>query len=233
MYLVIIFIILYIYNFNKKKKIYLTMTTLPNRIVSSHFKNVINSLLIQSKYYDKIILNIPYKYKRTNEKYIIPKWIKNNKKIKIIRCEDNGPATKILGLINNVEENSILIIVDDDIIYDKNIVKNLIKNYNGNNIVTHELINRKYFKEPMGFASYLVPYKFIKNINNIKIPKDCFYIDDTFFGWYYSTLNINITKINTTYWDRKKTDKHPKWFELNKDTNRDTITTKCISKLIL
>ena len=45
--------------------------------------------------------------------------------------------------------------------------------------------------------------------------------------------DIESIKNKETYSENYFKEKHPKWFELNKDTNRDTITTKCISKLIL
>ena len=84
--------------FSNENHLVVTMTTLPERIISNHFKKVINSLLNQSLKPKYIILNIPYLYK--NKKYIIPNWITKNRNIKINRCEDKGPATKFLGSLN-------------------------------------------------------------------------------------------------------------------------------------
>ena len=84
----------------------------------------IDSLLKQTKKPDKIFINIPYAYKRFSEKIEneqLPKF--NNKTIEITRCEDCGPGTKLLGSLNKLEKDSLLILVDDDNIYEDYMVE--------------------------------------------------------------------------------------------------------------
>ncbi len=96
--------------------IYISLSTIPSRI-KNLYKSV-NSLLSQSQKPDKIFINIPMKYKRFAEKISdeqIPKF--NNDVVEIIRCEDYGPGTKLLGSLNKFEKNSLVILADDDNVY--------------------------------------------------------------------------------------------------------------------
>ena len=108
----------------ENNKIAVCLTTIPSRI-----KNIIptiNSILLQTMKPEKICLFIPYKSKREGCKYKIPKIIKNNKLITIIRCEDYGPITKILPAIKQKDLVGYkLVVMDDDTFYHKNTIKTL------------------------------------------------------------------------------------------------------------
>ena len=83
--------------------IYVSLSTIPGRL--KNLNKTIESLLKQTRKPDKIFINIPYKYKRFNETIEdnqIPKF--DNSIIKITRCEDCGPGTKILGSLNEFEK---------------------------------------------------------------------------------------------------------------------------------
>jgi hypothetical protein len=75
--------------------IYVTLTTIPPRLKNIHI--TINSILSQTIIPDLIILNIPSNYNNFSNNYDIPSGL-NNDKILINRCNDFGPATKLLGL---------------------------------------------------------------------------------------------------------------------------------------
>ena len=47
---------------------YVSMTTLPERLVSDYFKEVVESIL--DKNIEYLIINVPYVCERSNEKYI-------------------------------------------------------------------------------------------------------------------------------------------------------------------
>ena len=97
--------------------IYISITTIPSRI--KNLNKSIESLLKQSKKPDKIFINIPFKYRRFKEiieEDKIPKF--TDKKIEITRCDDFGPGTKLLGSLKKIEKNSLLILADDDNIYE-------------------------------------------------------------------------------------------------------------------
>lgn len=113
-----------------KNKIVVGITTTPIRI--KYIIPTLKSLLTQSKKPDKIILSLTYEIARTGEKiekipYELLKYIKN-KPVEIIIVPDYGPATKFVGLLLTVKNpKTYLIWVDDDIIYNKNAIKILVK----------------------------------------------------------------------------------------------------------
>jgi len=112
---------------SRKSKVIVSLTTIPRRI--ANIELTIRSLLNQSVKPDKIILNIPYTYHRfPNEEIIIPESLLQL--VTINRCDnDYGPATKLLGLVNvsEIKDNDIVIVCDDDRIYDIDFVSELIK----------------------------------------------------------------------------------------------------------
>ena len=239
--ILIVLIIFYIFNnfiiinenFNNQNKIVVTLTTLPERIISNHFRKVINSLLNQKYKPEYILLNIPYMYK--NKKYIIPIWIKQNKNIRINRCKDYGPATKFLGLLNIVPKNYLLFICDDDIVYSNNILGNMRKmfiSYNNNYIVLANKVARKYsLNEPLGFSGIMCKKFLIDKISKFQRPKSCFYIDDTFLAWTFNKLGVNVVKTYLKFDISEMTKDHPEWYELCKDTDRKNDTYKCVHEL--
>ena len=102
--------------------IYVSISTIPQRI--KNLNETIKSLLNQTKKPDKIFINIPFKYQRFTEIIKddqIPKFDSNL--IEITRCEDCGPATKLLGSLNKLEKNSLVILADDDHIYENYMIE--------------------------------------------------------------------------------------------------------------
>jgi hypothetical protein len=108
-----------------KNKVYITLTTDPKRI---KLLPLMLSLLDTENVY-KIHINIPKKY-RNEESYDnkdIEK-LKKIKKVKVFRIkEDIGPITKMLPTIERVKDkDSIIISIDDDIIYPRGLVNEMI-----------------------------------------------------------------------------------------------------------
>ena len=102
--------------------IYISLTTIPKRVKS--LEKSVDSLLNQTYKPNKIFINIPKKYKRFKEiikDEDIPKF--DNPIIEITRCEDFGPGTKLLGSLNKFKKNSLIILADDDHIYDDYMVE--------------------------------------------------------------------------------------------------------------
>ena len=117
----------------KDYKIYIGLTTIPSRIniLMNNLKHFIKN---QNYDYEKILITIPKNYRRfkntIDEKSI--ELLKANKRIEIIYIEnDYGPASKYLGpLINDyIKNDDLLIIIDDDRIYNKNLIKNFVTAY--------------------------------------------------------------------------------------------------------
>ena len=103
--------------------IYISISTIPPRL--KNLNESVQSLLKQTRKPDKIFINIPYKYRRFSEiikDNQIPKF--DSSIVEVIRCEDCGPGTKLLGSINKIEKNSLLILADDDHIYEDYMIEN-------------------------------------------------------------------------------------------------------------
>ena len=97
--------------------IYISISTIPPRL--KNLNKSVNSLLKQTRKPDKIFVNIPYQYKRFSETIDdnqIPKF--DSDIVEVTRCEDCGPGTKLLGSLSKFEKNSLLILADDDHIYE-------------------------------------------------------------------------------------------------------------------
>jgi len=119
-------------------KVIFTLTTSPSRLL--RLEPVIESLLEQDYEISGIEINLPKKYKNT-EDYVIPGFLeideatkvcKKYPKVKIFRIEnDLGPGTKIiptiLRYIDNKEQNLYIISVDDDNKYPEKLASSLLK----------------------------------------------------------------------------------------------------------
>ena len=142
----------------KDYKIYVGLTTIPSRIdiLINNLKHFVST---QNVNFEKILITLPNKYRRFNDNISnknIDK-LKKIKKVEIIYIEnDLGPASKYLGPLMNgyINEDDILIIIDDDRIYNENLIKNLVCSINS-------------FSEYQ-FYSGLWSYFFDKNYTKLK-----------------------------------------------------------------
>lgn len=108
-------------------KIVISLTTIPSRIQTVHL--VIESLLRQTVQADKILLYIAQE--QINKKNISKELLglkSINPKFDIIFCEDLKPHKKYFYAIQEYPD-SIVITVDDDIIYNNRLVEKLISSY--------------------------------------------------------------------------------------------------------
>ncbi len=110
----------------RNEHVVISFSTTPYRI--EEIQDTVKTILTQNTKVDAIFLAIPHVFKRDNIFYTIPDWLYNHPKIKIIRTQDYGPATKLLGLLEQVklDPNTIIITMDDDIKYPNNTVVQLV-----------------------------------------------------------------------------------------------------------
>jgi len=170
--------------------IYISISTIPQRI--KNLKDSVESLLNQTQKPDKIFINIPFKYKRFNEiidDYQIPKF--NNNIIEITRCEDCGPGTKLLGSLDKFEKNSLVILADDDHIYEDYMIEKFFYFYskapnNAYSFYVHPLGNFGIGQGADGFAINTNHLKGIKNFYDIvaKDYKELFLYDDLWISYF-------------------------------------------------
>lgn len=154
-------------------------------------------------------INIPYVCKRTNETYVIPDWLLKMNRVKIFRCEDNGPITKILDTLKR-NNNAYIFIMDDDTYYHRTMVGDLLKESKPSRAVCTSGIrfaNGSYSQVPdgpvevmEGFGGILLPpykYKDFEYFDFALTNADCFLGDDVVISNWLKKLGFELWKANT------------------------------------
>lgn len=192
------------FKIQNKNRVVISFSTIPTR--AYHLNKVIKRLQNQIVKPDMIYINIPYYSKRMKMEYPYI-YLNNYPNVKIIRCPDYGPATKLLGCIpyeNNPETN--IITIDDDRIYNPDMIQKLVvysENYpncaigyqaldsNLNSTVCHPTrdITDPYVHYLEGFGGILYKRKFITDemLNYFEnLSPECFLSDDlTISSWLH------------------------------------------------
>jgi len=170
--------------------IYVSLSVIPQRI--KNINHSVDSLLRQTKKPDKIFINIPNKYRRfddTIEDSQIPKF--SDDRVEITRCEDCGPGTKLLGSLDKLEKNSLLILADDDHIYENYMIEKFYYFYskapnNAYSFYVHPLGNFGVGQGADGFAINTNHLKGIKFFYDkiVKDYKELFLYDDLWISYF-------------------------------------------------
>jgi len=213
-------------------KLYISMTVMPDRLISEFFRSVIKHLKDQTANFDKIIINVPFVYKRTNTSYVIPEWLQEEPLVVINRCHDLGPATKLLGFYDQLKNQDIVCIVDDDIIYRADMLANLVTalRHYPNTLISTKLDEQG---SPSGYSGYIFQRKTL-NITETDLRlllRHCFCVDDTWLGKIARQKQIPVLALSKDWrasMNQTLTDTHPNWFELGKHSNRDGDIQKCL-----
>lgn len=181
------------------RKCYVSLTTIPSRIILNVFQDNINDFLKNQSYpIENMFIVIAKKYKRFSEKIpedIINKLKNNFKIILIILEEDMGPASKYMGPLQyyeNILKNNLLVIIDDDRKYNKNLIRNFVTAYNSfPNITFSSGLWEEYFnKNYINMDEDFLQIKLYKERNNNK-----FYFGQGLGGFFGFCIKIeNIKK---------------------------------------
>ena len=177
--------------------IYVSISTIPKRI--KNLSKSVESLLNQTRKPDKIFINIPFKYERfseTIEDEQIPKF--DNNFVEITRCEDCGPGTKLLGSLNKLEKNSLLILADDDNTYEDYMIEKFFYFYsiepnNAYSFYVHPLGNFGIGQGADGFAINTNHLEGIKIFYDkvVKDYKELFLYDDLWISYFLHYFKKN------------------------------------------
>src|SRR5438067_4870885 len=102
------------------ERIIASLSTLPDRIFN--LEPTIRCLLNQTRPPDEIVLAVPEYSRRQRRRYIIPEYVRELPKVRILQCEtDWGPATKFIAVVQAElaagRPNTLILVVDDDRIY--------------------------------------------------------------------------------------------------------------------
>ena len=99
-----------------------SMTSIPPRFTS--LEKTLLSISNQNKKPEKIFLNIPKIFDRFKKvEYDFDVLLKNFSNLVIRECDDFGPGTKLLGSLDQIFDYDFVVLVDDDHIYKKQMLK--------------------------------------------------------------------------------------------------------------
>ncbi len=212
------------------------MTTLPERLVSKHFVKVYLSLKKQRIPFHRLIINLSV----NQFQYKIPLYLYEDPRVILNPTDINGPCAKLLGSVDIIPNDSVVIVLDDDIIVRPNFIGSLYKSYlnNPDKVSSNNIIKHPNFKEVRGFSGYIFNINKLKDIKQFypNMPKCCFKIDDTWISWCIKKLGVEVEKsIVPDAWNQvlnmPQSELHPKWYELYKHTNRDKLTKQALKIL--
>jgi len=224
-------------------EVYVTLTTIPERLQTAYFRRVVENLLSQKP--TVLRLNIPYVYERTGEPYVLPDWLQQYPSIQVVRGPDLGPVTKILGGVDTIPDEAVVVVLDDDLIYKEFVVSDL----------THAALTRpgkiscfNIWKDsswvaqgldlwlPGGFSGCSGSAKTFKRLKSIPQFDACRVIDDHWLGWAYHRLGIPLQYVdrqweNDHFHSLVEGEEHPAWYELVNHTNRDLQRILCFDAI--
>ena len=220
--------------YHLEEEIDISMTTLPERLKSIHFKKVYNSLLNQKDKFNRLIINLEI----NSFLYKIPKYLLLNKNVIFNNCDKKGSCLKLVGCLSKIPNERLVIIMDDDIVMRNNFIKILhdaFKIQNDSNLVItnmtgDSIIGKKIkYMEVAGFGGYI--FRMQDNIRLFNsyyknMPSIAKNIDDQWISWVFYKLNLKVERQNIlkdpmkNIFDIPNTDPHPKWKELCKHTPR-------------
>ena len=179
--------------------IYVSLTTIPRRV--KNLSKSVESLLKQTRKPDKIFINIPTKYRRFEEiieNNHIPRF--DDLTVEITRCEDFGPGTKLLGSLEKFKKDSLVVLADDDHIYEDYMIEKFNYFYsrapeNAYSFYVHPLKN---FGVGQGADGFAINSNFLKGVDRfydhmVKKNDNLFIHDDlwtSFFLFYVKKVKI-------------------------------------------
>src|SRR5437868_10900299 len=192
-------------------RVIVSLSTVPDRI--NNLRPTIRSLLKKTWPPDEIVLAIPEFSVREQRPYVVPKYISQLPRVRVLRCrEDYGPATNFIAAIQDElaagRQNTLIMVVDDDRLYPRDALETYL-HYSGQlpnaalcfrgaampstlNWDDAKMIRASELREPRpvavitGCGSYLIqPRFFDESLWDYSVaPQVAFVIDDIWIsGW--------------------------------------------------
>lgn len=112
----------------RQERIVISLTTIPSR--AADLQPVLRSLLDQTEPADRILLALP-RVTMKGEPYPQPETLHLPPGVDVLRCEDVGPATKLIPALG-AEPDALILVVDDDVIYPAGMIAALLAEHRRN-----------------------------------------------------------------------------------------------------
>lgn len=192
--------------------VYITMSTIPSRMKNTF--RIIKHFLEHVSGFEKIILNVPYKYKRFPHMIINCTNDIKDSRFLLNRTDDYGPLTKLLPSIDLIPENSITIVCDD-MCYKLDSFKDIAELQDSERrkafsfyVYPYSIDNKIPVQVPQG-ADLISTYT--GNLRNFKewyerlntklklknyFDSPCFFVDDQVIGWFFQYNGIMMLQVD-------------------------------------
>lgn len=108
----------------RPERIVVSLTTIPAR--TAMMGPALRSLLDQDTPADRIMLCLPRHSRRSGAPYPEPGTLNLPEGVDVLRCEDQGPATKLLPALK-AEPEALIVVADDDVIYPRDFLSTLLQ----------------------------------------------------------------------------------------------------------
>lgn len=228
--------------------VYITMSTIPSRLRNTI--TIIKHFLTHVTGFEKIILNIPYRYERWPNFNVDVSAINiNDPRFVLNRTADYGPLTKLVGALHMIPLESITIICDD-MCYQLDAFKDIAERQeaephkafsffvypfsnDGREVMVPQgadLIS-SYTRNLDHFIDWWNDFKGTMGISNY-VESPCFFVDDQVIGWYFQSNGIQLEQV-----DRKhrmiyikgcdNSDKRDNLNNQTGDKSRDKVMNSC------
>lgn len=189
-----------------------TLTTAPDRI--HLIEPILQSLTVgQSRPPNEIHLNIPHRFARTGAEYIIPDFIKDYP-VKVFRCEDEGPGTKLIPAIRRtaIDNDVWFFIVDDDVRHLPKALETLVRFAQSDPSAAYGYADNYLYRKwsppngdvdiLCGFAGFIVHRlcfgdNFEDYLTKVLTNKSCRFHDDVYLSNYLALHNVPRIRIAT------------------------------------
>ncbi len=203
-------------------RVVVSFSTIPSRMGS--ISDVIKNLENQTFTPDAVYFNLPYKSLREEKDY--PDFVVPDTHLNVIvnRCEDIGPLTKLSPTLEKEKDpETIIITIDDDIIYQDHVLEKLVKAIASSQKTVYSYGGWNY-TEWSGFGkkgSNIIPFYTLQGVEHIihgiagvaykrKFFDDdfhqvdaCFTCDDVLISSYLSLHGITMIKLNNQWCKRR------------------------------
>lgn len=196
----------------RRVRIVISMTTIPSRLGNLHkvLEAIIDKQTVKP---DVVYLNVPHVFGRTGELYDISKLRYSSPRLKVLRCDDYGPVTKILPALEAEygNERTVILYTDDDAIPPPDFVEQYVRQgLERPGHVMHAVCGQGFYTKsptpiddkkgctiPEAFEGILLPVDAVKDLDDFKNfvmkairNKSCFKSDDYVVGAYLTSRGI-------------------------------------------
>ena len=175
-------------NFVKDRpRIVISLTTIPRRL--DLLAETTKNLNEQTMKPDEIALNVPHVFKRTDEEYDMSKI---HSFFTVYRCEDYGPATKFFPTLMREGKNTLLIVLDDDIEYKKDMVEKIYNKYlqNKNSLQCGGVTPIAQACDVYAFSTDVIQDDFEEYFLESQKNEQCFRGDDFVIDYYMRSKGV-------------------------------------------